>query len=135
MITGRGWIRAVFVPAGLGVAVAFASPAAAQCAAIGGAGSPCTVPAGTFTVVAPSPINIPDSVVIKSGATIKIPPAASPFTLNVSGDFTMEPGSLIDGDNNVNPGHGADITVNATGNITLSGGTPGAIIRANHALA
>ena len=45
----------------------------------------------------------------------------------------MATGSVIDGSSNVNPGKGADITVNATVNITLTGGNPGAIIRSNHA--
>ena len=135
MTTGQAWARALLGVASLAFGAAFASPANATCADIGGTGTnPCTV-AANKTITAASPISVADDVVINSGVTITVPPAASPFTLNVTGNFTMAPGSVIDGSSNVNPGQGADITINADGNITLTGGNPGAIIRSNHAQA
>ena len=129
------WIRTVLVLAGLALAAVATSQAEAACSDIGGTGTnPCTVSANK-TITAVSPISVVDDVVITSGVTITVPAAASPFTLNVTGNFTMATGSVVDGSSNVNPGKGADITVNATGNITLTGGNPGAIIRSNHAIA
>src|SRR5215510_13035 len=102
------WMRAVLVLAGAALALmpAGQAEALAGCAAIGGSGVPCTVPAGTFTVnLADCPININSDVIVSTGAKIVIPGGGltTACTINVTGDFTMQPGSIIDGSTTSNP--------------------------------
>lgn len=66
-------------------------------------------------------------------SSLTISPIATGLTLNITGDFIMEPGSKINGDV-ATSATAAKITVNATGNVTLKQGvglTPGAIITAS----
>jgi hypothetical protein len=140
---------AVLVLAGLALAAMPASRAeATACTDLGGVEVPgvsCTVGAGVHAVVltglSPLPgltLNIPESVIVSPGAIIKVTcvPAScagvGPLIVSIDGDFSMAPGSTVDGTTTVNPGKGADLTFKATGNITLSGGSPGAIVQSNH---
>jgi hypothetical protein len=101
-----------------------------QCTSIGG-----VVAAGVCTVNSPGPaaaisgtLTVDEDVLVKAGATIKVDPAG--VVLNVNGNFTMEAGSVVDGSIS-GAGHGADITINASGDIKLLGGSPGAEIIAD----
>ncbi|MGE0684049.1 MAG: hypothetical protein AB7P69_24475 [Candidatus Binatia bacterium] len=67
-----------------------------------------------------------------NSSSLTVSPQTAGLTLNITGDLIMEPGSKING--NGGPGTTANITVNATGNITLKQGAlgvPGAMITAN----
>ncbi|HEV8437054.1 MAG TPA: hypothetical protein VGT40_03075 [Methylomirabilota bacterium] len=102
-----------------------------DCVALGGAivAGECQIStnvgnkAGTF--------NLDETLHLLTGALITVSPPATGITINITGDFIMDAGSKISGDNNINPGHGADIVINATENISLAGGAPGAIITSN----
>jgi len=81
----------------------------------------CTV---TGSLTRAGSFNFDEDLLIESGATIKVSPAASGLDFTVNGNFTMEAGSLIDG-TLLASGHGADITVDATGDIKMLGGANG----------
>jgi hypothetical protein len=112
---------------------------AADCVAFGGTFVPGTpdecqisgalVKTGTF--------NLDETLHLLNGGSITV--ASPSLTLNITGGFIMDAGSLIDGGNNTCSGPNQSafpITVNATGDIDVkgpgAGGTPpGAIIRSN----
>ena len=108
------------------------SRADAACGDLGGVviAGVCTIQPGTHNVASGQTIAVAESVLVQTGAIIDVSTAATPLVVNVSGDFTMEAGSLIDGSIS-GGGHGADIEINATGAIRLIGGAQGARILSN----
>ena len=145
MTRHRRWILGVLVLAGLALGVMPTSRAEAltpACAALGGVG-PATDCVITITGAAATNVTVAGNMTLAptDRITVKCSPVScinvGPLVFNVAGNFSMQPGSVIDGTTSgpgSNPGHGADIRVNATGDITLSGGSPGAVVQSNHAL-
>lgn len=107
----------------LGATAAFAD----DCATLGGSVvlGECQIPAGTHNV-GPGTFTVTETLHTRSLSTIQFtctgtnPP---PVTLNVQGDLIMDDQSVVSGNTTSNPGHGCDMTINVTGNISMQGGS------------
>jgi hypothetical protein len=109
------------------------SPAFADdCAAIGGvlfAGPPAECRITGAVTVAPGAYTIDNTLHFLSGGALTVSPQTSPFMVSVTGNLLMDAGSLLKAD--AASGPGGTIVITTTGNITLKGGNPGAIISSN----
>ena len=91
------------------------------------AGGECKVTSAR--TVAPAAYSLDETLHFLPGSSITVSPVTSPFQLSVTGSLVMDAGSKLSADSAAGPA--GTITITTTVDITLKGGSPGALITAN----